>query len=214
MDRRNPNIAYGKLNHPLMQYFKLFLAIAAVALPGACQRSHPVDAPVASGSPHDSVYASSGDRIIAQTFDTLRHSLLSAAQSGGFPGAIDFCNENARALTDLYADSVQIRRTAVRYRNPENKPDSLERTVLKAWESDITAGRTPSSRLVRQNGVVHYFKPIVMQAMCVNCHGAPGKHVNPATLSVIREKYPQDFAIDFEEGDLRGSWHLIFKRNR
>lgn len=197
-----------------MQYLRLFFGIAAFVLSGACQQKEPGDTTVARGALPDSVYISSGDRIIAQTFDTLRHSLLSAAQSVGFAGAIDFCNENATVLTDMYADSVQVRRTAIRFRNPKNKPDSLEHNILKAWETDVSAGRKPAARLIRKNGEIHYFKPIVMQGVCVNCHGVPEKHIQPATRAAISEKYPDDLAIDFEEGDLRGSWHLIFEQNR
>jgi cytochrome c553 len=47
--------------------------------------------------------------------------------------------------------------------------------------------------------------------MCLNCHGAPGKEIAAATVSKIQELYPDDSAVDFKEGDLRGVWHIVFK---
>ena len=151
-----------------------------------------------------------GDRIVAETFDTLRKSLLTAVQRQGFEEAIDFCSEKASALTSLYGDTVMVRRTSLRYRNPGNKPDSLETHVLEAWEREVSAGHKPVTSVFRDEGRVHYFKPITMQALCVNCHGSPGKDIQPPTLTAIRKQYPGDKAIGFKEGDLRGSWHLIF----
>jgi hypothetical protein len=46
--------------------------------------------------------------------------------------------------------------------------------------------------------------------MCLNCHGTPGKHIQDATLTKIQQLYPEDRAVNFKEGDLRGLWHIIF----
>jgi hypothetical protein len=44
----------------------------------------------------------------------------------------------------------------------------------------------------------------------MNCHGTPGKHIQDATLTRIQQLYPEDRAVNFKEGDLRGLWHIIF----
>lgn len=162
----------------------------------------------------DSLVIVAGDRIVAETFDTLRQSLMSAIQEKGVSGAIPFCSENAVSLTTAYADTVAIRRTALRVRNPQNAPDSLETYVLQSWQGDVRSDRTPVGKVVRTKGQIHYFKPIMMQALCMNCHGAPQLNIQPATLSAIKERYPDDLAIDFVEGELRGSWHLIFDQEK
>lgn len=160
----------------------------------------------------DSLLIAAGDLIISETFDTLRQSLLTAIGSEDFAGAISFCNEKANALTSLYSDSVKVRRTALRFRNPDNRPDSLEAEILRLWSAGMESGEKPQARLIRERSRTHYFKPIHMQAMCVNCHGAPQKNIQPATMAAIKKHYPDDLAIDFQEGDLRGSWHLIFEQ--
>ena len=160
----------------------------------------------------DSVYESEGNRIVAVTFDTLRNSLLHTISSHGIDSAIKFCNENAYELTTTYADSVTIRRTAMRYRNPENKPDSLEQFVLGEVNSKIKSGTLSDLKVVRRtnSGEIHFFKPILLQPMCLNCHGKPGTEIQPSTLARIQDLYPDDRATNFSQGDLRGMWHITF----
>lgn len=161
----------------------------------------------------DSIYMQRGNEIVSLTFDTLRNSLISAISSHGVDGAISFCNENAYPITDIYADSVVIRRTSLRVRNSSNKPDSLELVTLKDMEGLMQSSKMPSARVVRQQsrGEIHYFKPIILQAMCMNCHGTPGTQIQKLTQTKITELYPDDQAVNFKEGDLRGIWHIIFK---
>jgi hypothetical protein len=161
----------------------------------------------------DSIYMQRGNKIVSLTFDTLRNSLLSAISSHGIDGAISFCNENAYPTTDIYADSVVIRRTSLRVRNSNNKPDSLELLTLNDMEGLMRSSKIPTARVIRQHlkGEIHYFKPILLQAMCMNCHGTPGVQIQKITQTKITELYPADQAVNFKEGDLRGVWHIIFK---
>jgi hypothetical protein len=160
---------------------------------------------------HDSVYAKHGDRIVALTFDTLRNALRNAIAQGNFEGAIAFCRENAYTVTSSYADSFSIRRTALRVRNPNNRPDSLELAVLIEMGNAMQSSRPPGVKIVRTKNEIHFFKPILLQAMCLNCHGTPGQQISGPTLSRIRELYPADQAVNFKEGDLRGAWHITFE---
>lgn len=160
----------------------------------------------------DSVYVQVGNALVSHTFDTLRSALLKAIGSYGMEGAITFCKENALPTTDLYADSVIIKRAAMRYRNPINGADSLESVVMEEMERQLTSG-IPTVKVIRSgsSGDIHYFKPILLQAMCLNCHGTPGKQIQTPTLARIQQLYPDDRAVNFKEGDVRGVWHIIFK---
>jgi hypothetical protein len=164
----------------------------------------------------DSVYIQQGNRIVVHSFDTLRNSLLGAIASQGMEEAITFCNEKAYPITDIYADSVVIRRTSLRYRNPTNKPDSLELAMLNAMNAEMNFSNTAESRVIRQQstGEIHFFKPILTQAMCLNCHGTLGVQVKDKTLARIQQLYPEDRAMNFKEGDLRGAWHIIFRSHK
>ena len=159
----------------------------------------------------DSVYAKEGNKIVALTFDTLRNSLLQAIRSKNIDGAIVFCNEQAYPITDIYSDSVVVRRTALRVRNPDDSPNSLERSVLNAMSEEMKT-ESPGIRIVRSDSTkqVHFFKPILLQPLCLNCHGSPGNQIQNSTLGKIHQLYPNDQAVGYKEGDLRGIWHIIF----
>ena len=160
----------------------------------------------------DSVYIHTGNAIVSHTFDTLRNALLNAIGSYGMEGAITFCNEKAFAITNIYADSAVIKRAAMRYRNKNNQPDSLESAVMDEMEKQLSSG-VPTVKVIRADSSheIHFFNPILLQAMCLNCHGTPGQHIQAPTLARIQKLYPQDRAVNFKEGDLRGVWHIIFK---
>lgn len=155
-----------------------------------------------------------GDSIVKKTFDTLRSSLTGNIAKNGIAKTVEFCNVNAYPLTAVYAkDGISIRRSSSKVRNPENAPDSLESAVLAQFESKIASGDSARDVVIRTNGTYHYFKPIMLQSMCRNCHGEPGKDIAQEVMNVIREKYPSDKAVGYTDGQLRGTWHLSFPGN-
>jgi len=48
-----------------------------------------------------------------------------------------------------------------------------------------------------------YYKPIIVKPLCLICHGNP-KDMDPQIYSIIRKKYPEDKAVGYKVGDLRG----------
>jgi hypothetical protein len=42
------------------------------------------------------------------------------------------------------------------------------------------------------------------------CHGKPGVEVIDPVYNLILEKYPNDKAINFNTGDVRGIWSITF----
>ena len=46
-----------------------------------------------------------------------------------------------------------------------------------------------------------YAEPLVIQALCLACHGTV---IAPDVQAAIAEKYPADRAIGYADGDLRG----------
>ncbi|MCU0398056.1 MAG: DUF3365 domain-containing protein [Cyclobacteriaceae bacterium] len=185
-------------NTVILMLFSLFILTAC----NKKQKEQPVVAEVP-----DSVYLNQGDQLIAVTFDTLRNSLTAAIGLGGFAHAIQFCNEKAYPLTNTYAEEgISIRRSSPKFRNPSNQPDSLEQVVFNEF---LING--PKPRLIRTSQEVHYIKPIIMQGMCLNCHGKPGENIQPETLQAVATLYPEDRATGYTDGELRGIWHIAFK---
>lgn len=191
----------------LLLFPVVLICVGVVVFSGCERRTHTTNIYL-----HDSVYVAQGNRVVAHTFDTLRKALQNAIAQGNFEGAITFCREQAYLITSSYADTFRIRRTGLRVRNPHNRPDSLELAVLIGMGNEMQAGRQPGVKIVRTSNQVHFFKPILLQGMCLNCHGMPEQQIAESTLTRIRELYPGDQAVNFREGDLRGAWHITFDR--
>jgi hypothetical protein len=152
-------------------------------------------------------------RIGEESAVTLGRALMSrvqaAAQEGGPVHAMDFCSLRAQYLTDEVEDTLrpgmQVKRTSFRYRNPLNAPDPYEEVALRYFEQAMAEqGSLPENyvQFVHANEY-RYYKPIVVQEFCLNCHGDPATF--PAELrQVLNERYPEGNAVNYEEGDFRG----------
>ncbi len=196
-----------------MKHTISYISILVIALFGACNSSNK------SNDSLKSDYTKMGNSIVKKTFDTLRNSLQTAISQSGFEGAVPYCQTAAYSLTNIYAsDSVTIRRTALKYRNPRNKPDTSEERILKIFASLKEQGIINDSikpiTEESKNGEVHFYKPIMLQQMCASCHGSKSTDIQPSVWKAINALYPFDMAYDFKTGDLRGMWHIRFTKNK
>ncbi|MBU0678495.1 MAG: DUF3365 domain-containing protein [Verrucomicrobia bacterium] len=48
-----------------------------------------------------------------------------------------------------------------------------------------------------------YYKPLIVQPICLQCHGDP-ETFSPAVRTILEERYPEDNAVGYRAGDLRG----------
>ncbi len=160
-------------------------------------------------------YREQGRRIAQATFGVLSSNLMQAAQAGGVANAVNYCQVAAYPLTDSMAQAMQasVRRTALRYRNPANAPSATERRVLEQYEAQMARSQAPKAR-VQPWGAdsVAFFAPIILMEACSKCHGTPGEDIAAEDYALIQEKYPEDRAIGFAVGDLRGMWSIRFAR--
>lgn len=153
-------------------------------------------------------------RLFTSLMTTLQHKIAEE----GPEAAIAYCRLEALPITAKIADEFpevkNVRRTALRVRNPANAPDATDRAVLEAWQKDWQPGHPPSpvlKEVVSSDGQpeVRYYQPIPVMATCLTCHGPSGT-ITPAVRSAIRAAYPEDQATDFAEGDLRGAIVVTF----
>jgi hypothetical protein len=153
-----------------------------------------------------------GDSISLKTFDTLSRTLQKAVATGGFEEAINACKQMAPGLTGTYNNTTTtIERTAIRVRNEANAPNSLEKSQLEFFHNLVTANEPVKPKLVvDEKGTVHYFKPILIQPLCLNCHGSEDQDISAALLARLKQEYPNDEATGYAMGDLRGLWHITF----
>lgn len=160
-------------------------------------------------------YQALGDRITTETQKILLTNVLAKIKEGGATLAVDFCNEKALSLTNsLSENTFQIHRISLKNRN-ENNAFSGE-IDQKAWEEvlKLMSENTPQKHLVMQEeNKVYYYKAIPLaMPTCLACHGNKQTDIEPNVLQVIESKYPNDKATDYQIGELRGLWKIIFER--
>jgi Fe-S cluster biogenesis protein NfuA len=58
---------------------------------------------------------------------------------------------------------------------------------------------------VNSNGIktVNYIKPIVTEGICLSCHGSENT-ISDNVKQILSKKYPEDKAVGYSIGDLRG----------
>ncbi len=160
-------------------------------------------------------YEAKGMEIAGAAFTALSTRLKKALDEGGVAEAVRYCNVVAMPLVDSLSQvhGADIRRTSRKARNPQDRPTDAEQAVLQLYHRQAEAGE-PLKPLVRRTGAqqIAFYAPIKMQALCLNCHGAPGETMREEDYAVIKELYPEDEAIGYAEGDLRGMWSITFKQ--
>jgi hypothetical protein len=158
-----------------------------------------------------------GGHAADQLAGTLIGQLTTALGEGGPAGAIDFCATRAMPLTEevnASLDGLQVKRTTRRLRNPANAPDSLEEAALAWFEAEHARGGVfPSSWVQDAGDEVRYYRPLVVNGLCVQCHG-PAEALAEDVRAALAERYPDDAATGYEVGDLRGLIRVSVPRSR
>jgi hypothetical protein len=101
---------------------------------------------------------------------------------------------------------VRIGRTSMKLRNSENtSPDWAEKSVADLVEEPVAVA-LPKNEL----GML---LPIHLQAKCIACHGAIDTIAAPVKKA-LATNYPNDTAIGYFEGDLRGYFWVEVPANK
>ena len=119
-------------------------------------------------------------------------------------GALTYCNIRAIPLTESVNlkgnDKIKVRRTALKYRNPSNKPDDLDIEVMKTY---LLSKHKKSVDVVETHEGYRVYKPLFIEGMCLKCHGDI-LNMDRQLVSAIKEKYPNDEAVGYQQGEFRG----------
>ncbi len=163
----------------------------------------------------DSTYTIRGNALAKISFETISTELKEALQNGGIEHALRYCNEKAYPITDSLsvANRVSIRRVSNKNRNPRNKADKMEEFLIKGFGNDLNVEKELTPRLVLKDDSVIFYKAIILQPLCLTCHGQPEKELTFQTDSLIRTLYPKDKAIGYQVNQVRGLWRIGFKQN-
>ena len=157
------------------------------------------------------MYLAKGKEVAAASFIALSQQLQKAVKEGGIPNAIQYCNVAALPITDSLAIQHQatIRRTSSKNRNTKNRPTDLEQSVLAEYAEKAKEGHDlkPIVKPLDDQKVVFY-APIKVNGFCLNCHGKLDGTLTLENHQIIKKYYPNDKAIGYVDGELRGIWSI------
>lgn len=138
----------------------------------------------------------------------LQSLLMKTIQEKGFVEAVEVCNLKMQANTQ--DSNPRIRRVSDLNRNPSNAPTDSELKIIQKWKSDLSQGKEIEPTIFEESQFHIVMKPIVLQnPTCLNCHGTS---INPEVENKIKSLYPNDKAIGYKLGDLRGAFVAYWKK--
>jgi hypothetical protein len=160
------------------------------------------DAPAAMRDP-----ISRADLIVVSLQDALLRELTSALEQGGPEFAIQSCHIDVVGAIRRVERSggIAAGRTSDRLRNASNAPRAWAAPLVRANAG--RAAREIDGFVVDLGAAVGVLRPIVEQPLCASCHG-PADKIAPAVAAALKNRYPNDRAVGFAHGDIRG-WFWV-----
>ena len=152
--------------------------------------------------------------IAATMLKELGQTLQAAMADGGPENAIGVCKTQAPeiAMKLSMKHQLKVARVGTRARNPDmGVPNDWQTQAFKQFETRLAKGDKPYDiefiQLVKSGSYdleLRYAKPIVLQPMCTACHGTP-EQISPEVKAKLDQLYPNDKAINYKPGELRGA---------
>ncbi|MCP5233201.1 MAG: DUF3365 domain-containing protein [Zoogloeaceae bacterium] len=138
--------------------------------------------------------------------------LKAEIEKGGPEGAMVVCREKAPEMAKAASEKTgwKIRRVSLKNRNPKAVPDAWEQAALEDFDRRAAAGESPAklekAELVTEGDSksYRYMKALPTQPLCLECHGSSAD-ISPAVKAKLAELYPDDKAVGYSVGQIRGA---------
>lgn len=155
-----------------------------------------------------------GSEIAAASQKALGAQLKNQMQKGGPIAALEFCSVKAIPITDSLSEvhNARITRISDKNRNPNNTANHAQLDYMEMVQHQLKYGKDYKPMLEPTSKKPKAYVPIVTNAMCLQCHGTPGKEISDETYAKIQELYPDDKAIGYQENQVRGLWVIEMNR--
>ncbi len=196
----------------LFRFCPLLCLLLALTACGRRQETAPSALPAApeSGIANAELKAV-GLAAIQEAFGLLTSNLTAALARGGTTEALPFCKVEALPLTASVGEAydLELRRVALRVRNPANRASPRAAEIFETMRTAMAQGRAlePVVEMVGDDPVL--YAPIILNnPLCLVCHGTPNQQIAPGTMDLLADLYPDDEAVGFQMGDLRGLWEV------
>jgi hypothetical protein len=129
-------------------------------------------------------------------------------ESVGPAEALDACHLAAIPVAQRAAryEGVSVGRTSARLRNPANAPPVWAAPIVERYADQPKA--TVDGFVVDLGDRVGVLRPIRQQPICASCHG-PEPALGPGVRMRLAKRYPEDRAVGFHDGDIRGWFWVV-----
>ncbi len=148
-----------------------------------------------------------GEKYSKELVQSLSKELQSAIKDGGITSALSVCSKKAILITSNITKEnpdITIKRTTFKYRNPLNAPDNNDSEALNFLQKSNSTNFY--IKKVTENNQIYYlyYKKLHTKGLCLKCHGTESEITNETSLA-IKKLYPNDKAVGYKSGELRGS---------
>lgn len=175
--------------------------------------SAPINTPISTpGMPQfaPAALVNEASALTQRFMGTLLPTLQAAMDAGGPLNAVDVCAVEAPKIAQQLSEESgwDVTRVSLKARNDSTAiPDGWEKQVLNVFDARQAAGESPATLNVAEvvNGSFRYMQAQGTMPLCLTCHGS---EVTAEVLSAIRQKYPNDLAIGYQAGQVRGAISL------
>jgi len=132
---------------------------------------------------------------------TFKPTLKAVLKDMEAPEAISMCthNQSVNNYSKTLPKGISLRRITSKTRN-ENHIAKTELESKTLHEMDIL--KKPIIKKVNNN-YFQFYKPLIVKQACLKCHGSI-EQIGETSLSIIKKNYPNDKAIGYKTGDVRG----------
>lgn len=167
----------------------------------ACTREEPAPARPSPAAPAEDPALARAREAVGGFKRALKAALTAALAEGGPVHALGVCQREAPRLAAAAAGpDIKIGRATLRPRNPGNLADGWKRDAHDALEK-APDRKTATYTVELSSGALAYAEPILIDSVCLTCHGAS---VASDVAATLRELYPDDRATGYALGDFRG----------
>ena len=200
------------MTHPKVSLFASLLSACLLPFTAGCRSEKATAQEVSLSAEQIETVERVGSEASQTLMKNLGTQLKAALQSGGPEEALHVCQQVAQPLTVQTSEKLStatVTRTALRVRNQANAPTEADRAVLSEWEALLASGKAlpPSKVISTGTNQAVYYKPIITESICLKCHGDPSEF-SPTLSQTLADLYPNDKAINFATGDLRGAFRV------
>ena len=156
---------------------------------------------------------SSARKVSVAFMKELGGHLKGALAAGDPAAAIEVCSTVAPAIANRVSlkNGWRVTRVGTRPRNTMlGMADAWEQAVLnqfqqRAGKGEKYADMSFSEVVSEPDGrYFRFMKPIGVKPMCLQCHGS-AEQIPPPTAAMLSKLYPNDRAVGYAAGDLRGA---------